>query len=220
LNFLGFIMKLLVLIFAFSFILINAKPQFDSDLYREKWSKKKIQNPIFKKELKLFMGETIFVDFSKQNLLDEIPVTSHTNSSMTLNNNDLTIKIEIDTFIAINHKLKYSKTDNNVLIMIDGRIFWGTDGGIPRKIIKSVMCQIGNKKIAIPFKDFCDLYEPNIMSHPNYYKKMEYHCKVYLSKDKKRIYIYMMNGDGAGSYEVTWIIQNKKYKRRVIDQNC
>lgn len=29
--------------------------------------------------------------------------------------------------------------------------------------------------------------------------------------------ISMLNSDGAGGYEITWIIQNRKYLRRVVD---
>jgi hypothetical protein len=41
--------------------------------------------------------------------------------------------------------------------------------------------------------------------------------KIFISPDKKRIYIYSTHSDGAGAYEVTWIIQDKKYLRRVVD---
>jgi len=41
-------------------------------------------------------------------------------------------------------------------------------------------------------------------------------CKVYQSEDRKRIYIYMLNGDSENSYEVIWIIQDDEYVGRVI----
>jgi hypothetical protein len=41
--------------------------------------------------------------------------------------------------------------------------------------------------------------------------------KVFVSPDKKKVYIYMLNRDNLGSYEVTWVIQDKKYLRRVVD---
>jgi hypothetical protein len=40
---------------------------------------------------------------------------------------------------------------------------------------------------------------------------------VYRSADGKRIYIYMLKRETGGSYEVTWVIQDKKYLRRIID---
>jgi hypothetical protein len=40
---------------------------------------------------------------------------------------------------------------------------------------------------------------------------------VYLSKDDRKVYIYLLNKDGKGGYEVTWVIQDKKFLRRVLD---
>ena len=42
-------------------------------------------------------------------------------------------------------------------------------------------------------------------------------CKVFRSTDKRRGYIYMLNGEGVNRYEVTWVIQNSEYLTRVID---
>lgn len=48
-------------------------------------------------------------------------------------------------------------------------------------------------------------------------KPIASNCKVYQSEDEKRIYIYMLNGQGERRYEVTWVIQDNKYYTRVID---
>jgi len=42
-------------------------------------------------------------------------------------------------------------------------------------------------------------------------------CKVFQSEDKRRIYIYMLNGEGENQYEITWVIQDDEYYSRVID---
>lgn len=49
------------------------------------------------------------------------------------------------------------------------------------------------------------------------HKPVESKSKVFRSLDKRRIYIYMLNGDEANRYEVTWIIKDKKYLTRVIE---
>lgn len=104
----------------------------------------------------------------------------------------------------------FDKSKRNILyidkyvVKIDNKPFWGTDGGLPTKTIKSVQAIIGKDTIPIPKSKFNDLYNPNLSG------------TVYISSDKSRLYIYMINSDGAGGYEVTWIIQNKKYLRRVI----
>ena len=43
-------------------------------------------------------------------------------------------------------------------------------------------------------------------------------CRVIQSPDKKRVYIYMLNGAGPEQYEVTWIINENKYYGRIIDK--
>jgi hypothetical protein len=43
-------------------------------------------------------------------------------------------------------------------------------------------------------------------------------CRVFQSPDKKRVYIYMLNGAGLGQYEVTWVINENKYYGRIIDK--
>lgn len=48
-------------------------------------------------------------------------------------------------------------------------------------------------------------------------KPIASNCKVYQSEDERRIYIYMLNGQGQHRYEVTWVIQDDKYYTRVID---
>ncbi|BAV07397.1 hypothetical protein SAMN05421788_109246 [Filimonas lacunae] len=42
-------------------------------------------------------------------------------------------------------------------------------------------------------------------------------CKAFRSKDRRRVYIYMLNGEGKNRYEVTWVMQDGKYLTRVID---
>jgi hypothetical protein len=42
-------------------------------------------------------------------------------------------------------------------------------------------------------------------------------CKAYMSADKRRVYIYMLNAEGKDRYEVTWVVQDRKYKMRVVD---
>ena len=43
-------------------------------------------------------------------------------------------------------------------------------------------------------------------------------CKVFQSIDKKRVYIHMMNSIENDKYEVTWIIKDRKYFGRIIDE--
>jgi hypothetical protein len=42
-------------------------------------------------------------------------------------------------------------------------------------------------------------------------------CKAFQSADKRRVYIYMLNGEGQHRYEVTWVVQDRKYLTRIVD---
>lgn len=42
--------------------------------------------------------------------------------------------------------------------------------------------------------------------------------KAFYSKDKKRLYMYMLGGTETNKYEVTWVIIDDTYTTRIIDQ--
>jgi len=71
---------------------------------------------------------------------------------------------------------------------------------------------------SLPDSAINDLYDPIFCTeYTKRGKPIASNCKVYQSKDEKRIYIYMLNGQGEHRYEVTWVIQDDKYCTRVID---
>lgn len=49
-------------------------------------------------------------------------------------------------------------------------------------------------------------------------RPIESDCKAYISSDKKRVYIYMLNGNQKDRYEVTWVIKDYKYLMRIVDK--
>ena len=70
----------------------------------------------------------------------------------------------------------------------------------------------------LPNSAISDIYDPVFCTE--YTKKdkpIASNCKVYQSEDERRIYIYMLYGQGERKKEVTWIIQDDKYLTRVID---
>jgi hypothetical protein len=60
-----------------------------------------------------------------------------------------------------------------------------------------------------------DLYSPEFTYSDGGTTKTR--CGVYFSKDERTMYIYMLNKEAIGKYEVTWVIQDKKYLFRVVD---
>ena len=71
----------------------------------------------------------------------------------------------------------------------------------------------------IPESDYCFLADPNFCLEFPGTMIREVYSSVYRSPDQKRLYLHMINGDSAATYEVTWIIEDDRYLKRVVDRN-
>ena len=126
----------------------------------------------------------------------------HYKDSSIFKNDSLIVVVRKTLFNVHKHKLKGKP---NFISSIDGKPFWGTDGGIPKQAISSVTVKINGQPIFIPKDAFDDLYEPNLEN-----------LSVGFGP-QSTIYILMLNSDGAGGYTVIWTIKNNKYQKRYID---
>lgn len=171
------------------------------DYRGDKESFKKIKDKILRKELATFTIEGS--NGNKPSLeLKQVPLIKSDQRYSLFQKDSFQVIITTGTFNKSKHKIQYV---DKYVVKIDNKPFWGTDGGLPTRTINSVYIIIGKDTISIPTTKMNDLYNPNLFA-----------TNVYFSRDRKRLYIDMINSDGAGGYEVTWIIQDKKYSRRVI----
>ena len=177
----------------------------------------KISNKILKHEIASFNIAHGFeaTDTIKKKEVNEIPLLNCSDSLITFSAEGLKISISSTRFDSSRHKLWYDS--QSYLKLIDGKSFWGTDGGVPNEEVKEVNVTIGNKRFLFPIDALKGIYQPNFCTKNNLNGDLILHSKVFRSTDKRRIYVYMLNSDGAGGYEVIWIIQDKKYLTRVID---
>lgn len=144
--------------------------------------------------------------------LPSLPVASYDANHITYNGEKITITITAGKFDPTKHKLNYSE---KFLARIDNKGYFGDYGSVPKTTIESVTAVIGRDTVAIPAAAYSDLYNPVFTySHDG---TISASGGVYQSADKKKLYIYLLKRDEAGSYEVTWVIQDKKYLRRVVD---
>lgn len=136
---------------------------------------------------------------------ESIPFISKTNATTTFKNNIIQVVISEKEFDKQKHKYQYVKDSPNMILTIDGKEYWGTDGEIPQTEYKDITITLDNAIIRLPKEALENLYEPNLqMSQVNYNSK------------NKTIYISSMNSDGAGGYLVVWKIENGIYKERFI----
>lgn len=150
-----------------------------------------------------------------KNPLQKLPATDYNMHSITFEGNNMKVLITSGTFDASKHKFTYYY-DKKYLVKIDGKPYYGDYGSVPTTTLSSVILILNNKDtVALPPAAYADLYHPEFTYSEG--GAIKTHDAVYLSADKHRVYIYMINSEAIGKYEVTWILQDNKYVGRVID---
>ncbi|OQP65254.1 hypothetical protein A3860_16420 [Niastella vici] len=123
----------------------------------------------------------------------ELPILSKSDGTYMFGKDSIRVKVA---------KQKFDKGKNQ---LINGKTYWGNDGGVPRFAYQSITITRGNKIIELPKTAFDDLFEPGL-----------HNTKVNYDGANDILYIQAMNGDGAGGYGVMWRIVKGKYKDRLV----
>lgn len=145
--------------------------------------------------------------------LQKISFTSLSPDSITFSGDGIKATIYIAAFDPTKHKLDY---DEKTLTKIDRKTYYGNYGNIPESYISKIEVLVNGDTILIPAAAYSDVYNPKLY----YTDKSEIERSanaVYKSKDGHKIYLYLFTKDATGSYEVTWVIQDKKYLRRILN---
>lgn len=138
--------------------------------------------------------------------LASVPIINKTQEHIQLQKDSISITVAVVNFQAYKYQLEYSQGEgSHLLTKVNGKAFWGTDGGMPRKAYRQINVLWSGKKVVIPTAAWSDLFEPNLGS-----------CTAHYDKLKERLYISSHNSDGAGSYSVVWIIDKGVYRQRIV----
>ncbi len=113
---------------------------------------------------------------------------------------DISMSILTSDFDPNNHHIEYR--EGEFAVSIDGRPIWGRDGSLPFKKVDSIIFNLKDKRIRMPKVLLSDLYE------------MTDDFEVYYQD--KTYFFLQENGDGAGYYEVIWVIRNGQILQRFI----
>jgi len=147
--------------------------------------------------------------------LQTIPAVNAESNYMKFEGNGIQVIVRSGVFEPSKHKLQYYD-ENKYLVKIDGKPYYGNYGQKPVTTISEVTVIIGKDTVHVPQTALFDLYNPTF-TYRDQSGTIKTHNGVYLSADKHRIYVYMLNREPKSSYEVTWVIQDKQYLRRVVD---
>lgn len=145
--------------------------------------------------------------------LKKIPPKEANINFISFEGNGIEATITTTPFVATSHKLKYF--DEKYLVRIDNKPYYGSYGVVPKTGIRSVTVLVNKDTVQIPAAAFADVFNPSFSySNAGSQKTLD---AVYLSGDNRTIYIYLLSKDTNGSYEITWVVRDKKYLRRVVD---
>ncbi len=149
--------------------------------------------------------------------LRSVPATSYGNNyiGFTDSTNNMQVTITAEPFDPLKHKI--GKFENYV-IKIDNKGYVGSYGKIPHTTIKAVTVVINRDTIPVPPAAFEDVHEP-VFTYTDASGTVKSYNTVYFSADGHRIYVYLLRRKNNDNYEVTWVFQDKKYIRRVVDYN-
>lgn len=103
-------------------------------------------------------------------------------------------------FDATQHYIEY--LDGTIVKYIDGQKVWGADGNIPKLAVERIDAELNGVKLNVSPALYSNLYECSNA------------FKIY---EKGDIYfLYQGNSDGAGWYEVVWVIADGKIVQRLV----
>ncbi len=206
--------KLLVhLLSLFAFTSCFAQSDLDyTDTRKKNESFNKLQQKEVRTEVASFALAGIDESLGKAEL-QKIPYSEFGPNFMTFEGQGIKATITTDLFIIGKHKLDY---DDPYLIKIDHKTYYGEYGKVPKTFIKNISITVNGDTVNIPPAAYVDLYNLNFTFKDKAGASRSTNG-VYRSKDGHRIYLYLFCKDNTGSYEVTFVIQDKKFIYRVLD---
>ena len=190
----------------------------DDDYYPDARKKNenftKIRDKDMRAQISTFALAGIDERLGKEPLRTVIPPVAYGNDYISFEGNNIKVIIKSGKFEPGKHKLSYY--NEKFLVKIDNKAYYGNYSKMPTTSIASVTVLVDNDTIPIPVTAYSDLYSPSFIYRDGS-GTIRTHNRVSVSPDGRNIYIYMLNDEAKGKYEVTWIIQDKKYLQRVVD---
>jgi hypothetical protein len=190
----------------------------DSKIARESFYS--LPEGILKEEISLFAirGGSLADENKLTKSLLTIPLVNSNDSVAEFLRQGLFVRIERTAFSPVDYQPSGHDTANADLYLAKNHPFLGQSGDFPHTRISLIKVQLHGHEVVIPKLQYRLLLDPNFCLEDPRLNFRECYAFVYSSPDKRRIYLYMRNGDSSASYEVTWVIENGEFLRRVFDR--
>jgi hypothetical protein len=168
----------------------------------------------------LILQTTSYKDLNDTSALKkEISQFTNAGAKNNFTMSDKDLLVEILPWLCTDTLIYFEKGN---WIVMDLSVNIEISGKPPKTYITSFnMTYSAHHLIEIPKCAYSDIYEPHTCYIPEANKNKiikTSNCRVFKRADKKRVYIYMIIGEGRNEQEITWVIQNAQYLMRVIDK--
>lgn len=214
-------MKILFSVFSFLIVQGIAAQNFSPDFRNKKESLLKVGEKDIRADVVTF-ALTGVEENIHQDPLPKLALTSFDQTFVQFEGNvpymqfaNVHLKVKITTEIFDSTKNKVTRSLGKV-VKINNRPYFGNYGFTPATYIKEVLVMINNDTIVIPPGVYSDIFNLKL-SYIDKQGTERSKNGVFLSADRRKIYVYLFCKDNSGGYEVTWVIQDKKYLRRILD---
>ena len=116
-------------------------------------------------------------------------------------------------FHPAQHKIVQSKN----CVTIDGHVPLGTDCGVPKVEISAMRLFWDGKEVPIPRRYYSDCYSPPFFK--DYQEKgiMDRYLTIKFSDKSEAVFVFLHAGDGAGVYDVIWVLRKDGTHNRFTD---
>jgi len=131
--------------------------------------------------------------------LTKIGVSKHESSFMSFEGSNIKVLISTGRFEPGQHKMVM---DEDHVVKIDNKPYYGNYGAIPTNHIQSLSILIDTDTIPIPSSAFVDLCNVSFTYRDKAGTERS-NNGIYLSKDNRKVYVYLLNKVRDGGYEVT-----------------
>lgn len=116
------------------------------------------------------------------------------------NRSDFTFEYVIGEFDSTDRVI--DKIDGKWVTSIDGRTPWGIDGNTPNSQVNDILVYMDQTPVQIHEVFYTDLYQCNP------------HVTIY--KENETYFVHHWNSDGAGAYEIVWVINKAGLLQRLV----
>lgn len=193
---------------------IQAFSQDITDTRKKTESFKRLQPANIRSEVASFTFGGI-TESAQAPALQKISPTILSRDSLVIAGDGIYAKVSLASFNPKGHKIQYDDEAEKIPIRIDRKTYYGDYGKMPVTSVQSIILTINGDTVHIPQEAYSDLMNMKF-SYLNSGAERT-NDGIFISKDHKRIYLYLFSKGNTSSYEVTFIIQDKSYLKRVLD---